>query len=251
MIDIRLETTFFRHPKTIKLQRRLGWEGVISLIKLWFWARENRPEGYLQGDAIDIEIAAEWRGEEGVFCSSLLDVCFLEKEGDRLYLRNWAQRNPWAAGATERSLKAKKGGCAKYGKKCETCKEDCPNSATFYHKQILAPTPSPSPSPSPKKTIVAEALRLATLLADLILTEMPNYRELSQKKRTATEERWAIDIEKLNRLDNKTWEEIEDVIRWAQADLFWRANILSGKKLREKYDRLCIAMKKPQRGEYL
>ena len=41
--------------------------------------------------------------------------------------------------------------------------------------------------------------------------------------------------------DGKTVEQVEAAIRWAQADEFWRANILSMSKLREKYDQLSLA----------
>lgn len=38
--------------------------------------------------------------------------------------------------------------------------------------------------------------------------------------------------------DGKTVEQVEAAIRWCQADEFWRANILSMSKLREKYETL-------------
>lgn len=38
--------------------------------------------------------------------------------------------------------------------------------------------------------------------------------------------------------DGKTVEQVEAAIRWCQADEFWRANVLSMSKLREKYETL-------------
>lgn len=62
---------------------------------------------------------------------------------------------------------------------------------------------------------------------------------------------WAKDIEKLHRIDNREWGEIESVLRWAKADSFWSGNILSGSKFREKFPTL-IAQKNrartPQSG---
>jgi hypothetical protein len=49
---------------------------------------------------------------------------------------------------------------------------------------------------------------------------------------------WAADIEKLHRLDGRPWAEIDRVLEWSQADHFWRRNILSGGKLREKFPTL-------------
>lgn len=48
--------------------------------------------------------------------------------------------------------------------------------------------------------------------------------------------------------DGRTAEQVATAIRWCQADEFWRANILSASKLREKYDQLRLAASRsPQR----
>lgn len=44
--------------------------------------------------------------------------------------------------------------------------------------------------------------------------------------------------------DGKTVEQVEKAIRWAQGNEFWRANILSMSKLREKYDQLQLQAKR-------
>lgn len=49
---------------------------------------------------------------------------------------------------------------------------------------------------------------------------------------------WAIYVDRMLRIDNRTPQEIEAVISWAQQDNFWKLNILSAQKLREKYDQL-------------
>jgi hypothetical protein len=41
--------------------------------------------------------------------------------------------------------------------------------------------------------------------------------------------------------DGRTVEQVESVIRWCQRDEFWRSNILSASKFREKYDQLRLA----------
>lgn len=48
--------------------------------------------------------------------------------------------------------------------------------------------------------------------------------------------------------DGHTVEQIERAIRWCQADEFWRANILSMSKLREKYDQLRLAASRTPGG---
>lgn len=44
------------------------------------------------------------------------------------------------------------------------------------------------------------------------------------------------------RIDGRSEEEIESVTKWAMNDSFWCKNILSGRKLREKFDQLYISM---------
>jgi hypothetical protein len=42
----------------------------------------------------------------------------------------------------------------------------------------------------------------------------------------------------LHGADKHSWEEIAATIDWCQSDSFWKATILSGDKLREKWDML-------------
>ena len=48
--------------------------------------------------------------------------------------------------------------------------------------------------------------------------------------------------------DGRSVEQVETAIRWCQADEFWRANILSASKLREKYDQLRLAAQRRSSG---
>nr|OTP48700.1 hypothetical protein A5881_002403 [Enterococcus termitis] len=56
------------------------------------------------------------------------------------------------------------------------------------------------------------------------MTKEPNYQT------------WADDIRKMIERDKRTEEQVRKMIEWCQADNFWSGNILSAKKLREKYD---------------
>ncbi len=53
-------------------------------------------------------------------------------------------------------------------------------------------------------------------------------------------QKWAEHIDKLLRLDKRTKREIADVIDFCQSDDFWKSNILSTKKLRDKFDTLWL-----------
>ena len=54
---------------------------------------------------------------------------------------------------------------------------------------------------------------------------------------------WANDIRLMHERDNIPYEQIKNAITWCQKDSFWKANILSAKKLREKFPTLYLAAK--------
>lgn len=68
--------------------------------------------------------------------------------------------------------------------------------------------------------------------------------KLSAEARERKALSWSADVDKLHRLDGIAWPDIEAVIMWATADDFWAPNILSGTKLRDKYDQLVAQMKR-------
>jgi len=51
----------------------------------------------------------------------------------------------------------------------------------------------------------------------------------------STLQRWAADIERINRIDGYPWELISRVLAYSQSDVFWQRNILSGAKLRKQF----------------
>jgi hypothetical protein len=85
-------------------------------------------------------------------------------------------------------------------------------------------------------------ISLASELYDLILLNNPNTKEPNFQT-------WARSIDLMIRVDNRSVSEIQEVIRWSQKDSFWQANILSTKKLREKYDQLTMKMKSVKRTD--
>jgi hypothetical protein len=91
--------------------------------------------------------------------------------------------------------------------------------------------PSKEPSREP-------SCRLSHLLADLIAQD--------GSKRPMVTKRWADAERLLFERDERDGDEVERLIRWCQADEFWRANILSMPKFREQYDRLRKNAKRAQ-----
>ncbi len=89
----------------------------------------------------------------------------------------------------------------------------------------------------------SDEFRLSEMLLLFIQERDPKIKKPDLQK-------WADHIERLIRLDGRTPEEIEAVIKWCQADLFWCVNILSTSKLREKFSALKQKMEKPDGKKY-
>lgn len=135
---------------------------------------------------------------------------------------------------------------------------------------VLSPSPSPSPSDNistsehspdtahdkpqaegkkPKRQIPTfaedtEQYKLALFMRQCVIENLPN----AKVPEPAPEglRRWAYDIDLMMRIDCRSPDEIRELIDWSHRDPFWKANILSPGKLREKWDTL-VAHK--QRGE--
>jgi len=78
-----------------------------------------------------------------------------------------------------------------------------------------------------------EASRLCQILSDLIVA--------NGSKKPTVSEAWLTEARRLLTLDKRPFDEAERVLRWSQADQFWKGNVLSMPKFREKYDQLRLA----------
>jgi hypothetical protein len=82
----------------------------------------------------------------------------------------------------------------------------------------------------------SDELQLSKLLYELMLKNDPKTKQPNYQK-------WAIHIDRLMRIDGRTSQEIERVIRWCQNDSFWISNIRSTDKLRKQFSQLWLKMK--------
>ena len=78
---------------------------------------------------------------------------------------------------------------------------------------------------------------LAKFLENNITENNPKFPQNESQR-----QRWAKDFDLMIRRDKIDADDIAEVIEWCQRDNFWRSNILSGKKLREKYQQLKMRM---------
>ena len=59
----------------------------------------------------------------------------------------------------------------------------------------------------------------------------------------AEKDKWALEIDRMKRLDNRTEEDIRQALEFAINNSFWKQNIRSAKKFREKFETLLIQSK--------
>src|SRR6266568_1913302 len=95
-----------------------------------------------------------------------------------------------------------------------------------------------SPKNTPAKPPRDDVERLCGHLADRI--------EANGSKRPSVTQKWRDAARLMLDKDDRTEEQIDAAIDWCQSDEFWRANILSMPKLREKYDQLRLQASRRQ-----
>ena len=260
-IDIRLSLDFFEHPKTIKLQKRCGVDGVHSLLRLWCWAASYRPKGHLDDlDNEDIEIAAKWSGENGIFVAALIACGFLDKTENGFVLHDWEERQQYACLSEERHEKAQKAAQARWEKEhnkqndatsnangnatsnasgiAKNENEQCPKTPRYQDTNIpksqLRESGENSPQHPPKepeKPIPPEYVQFAQDFQELVAADQG---ECAPKITPRLIQDGAKELDKAIRLDGFELDEIRRALAWAQSDYFWRSNLLSLAQMRKK-----------------
>ena len=134
-----------------------------------------------------------------------------------------------------------------YNKRCRKLQQPLEKTTT---KKVISVNDIKDLQP-PKETITKETLqkkeplvanqnhlRLVVLLKTLILQNDP------KAKIPDDITKWIDPIDKLERIDGRTLIEIEGVIRFSQANDFWKSNILSTRNLRKHFPQLVLQAKK-------
>jgi hypothetical protein len=92
------------------------------------------------------------------------------------------------------------------------------------------------------KEYTENTVELTNHLIDLMQMNNPNV------KIPAILDKWNDEMEKLERIDKYDYMQIRSIIDWCQQDSFWKGNILSVPKLREKIGTLVMQMQRPKGG---
>lgn len=110
-----------------------------------------------------------------------------------------------------------------------------------YEKKVSDAEAPPAPEESKGKkrkvkesNITSEHIQMAERLKSFIVQNNPGAKVPDDTTK------WAEEFEKMMRIDHRTPEQISSVMEFSQRDSFWRCNILSAGKLREKFDMLTL-----------
>lgn len=246
-----------RNPKFKRLIRTLNAprphvRGYLEL--LWDVAYEcGNP---VIGDSHAIEAAAEWPGEEGALTSALLSaggagragfIEPVEGQTDVYQIHDLSDHAPdYVKKRRQRELERttpKKDG----GQRQKSADNGGQRRTLAENGKTPAPAPAlntgeASASPSSKATPSREDVSLAEHMMARIVAIAPNAIGTKPPQRLITIQRWANELRLMREQDGRGPPEIRKVFDWANRDTFWRGNILSAKKLREKFDTLRLKM---------
>lgn len=94
----------------------------------------------------------------------------------------------------------------------------------------------------PKQTTVEFSeesfeIQCVDMLINSCLKTFPNSKV---PQTLAEKQKWAIDIDRMKRLDGRTEADIMQALTYAVTDTFWQGNIRSTKKFREKFETLIV-----------
>lgn len=262
--DIRLAVSFRGHRKRKRLRLLLGSGSTDHLIDLWIATAMTHPSGVLQGmDEIDIALEAGWEGDPQQFVAALVECGFLEKTDNGAYaLHDWSDHQGYAIHAERRKANARNAAAARWNARQEKAMREVCGQHTGGNPPSPLPSPVPEPSPEPvpfhssqpapaagnaeqekekrPESVFpegSEPYRLAVLMRDTLKANVPTLKEPNLQQ-------WARSFDVALRNDERMSEPhfVAEVIKWACADSFWRANIQSPEKLRKQFDQLTAKM---------
>jgi hypothetical protein len=268
------------HPKTRKLCRLLqvSRPAVVGhLHMLWWWALDYTDDGYIgKYEAADIADAVMWDGDPQQLLDALIASGFVDED---LQIHDWQDYQGRILAKREQNRERQKrfresrvsdtsshALVTRYSRvsndatrhdmtRHDMTRHDMTRHDTTQHDRtehdMTEPESSPKApmtpkeKPRPRFPDDSEPAKLVTTLRGLIIGNNPTARAAKMTVREC--DNWAEDFERLIRIDGRDPPTIEAVMRWAQADPFWKANILSPKKLREKWDTLWLQMQRPEK----
>jgi len=148
--DFRVKVGFLNHPKTLKLKRRLGGDGVLAFLQLWEFCTTARTDGALVGlDDEDIELAARWGGKPGAFVEALVAVRYLDGEEGTRQVHEWSEHQAYVVRQCDRNATASANAYARWhraGRHAVVPRAGCPLCEQAESRSVNEKPEQTSPS---------------------------------------------------------------------------------------------------------
>jgi hypothetical protein len=229
------------------------------------WAAQNGTDGWVPEDELD-----RWDDDWRALAGRLVRAGYWwphEHNGEAGYgFNDWLDYNPESEAASRSGIygnhvrwHANKGfvdpeceHCPNEPEQTEPIPESPPDRPPISPPEsgqasgrIALPVPDPTPArPDPTPIASANAERRDDV--ERICEHLADSIEANGANRPAITKGWRDSARLMLDRDERTEHEIHGAIDWCQADEFWRANILSLPKLREKFDQLRLqAQRRP------
>lgn len=235
----RVDDTFSDHPKVDELS--------LSAVGLWTlagsWSARNLTDGHVTSARV------RKFGGTSAEVTELVEADLWIEDGNGWRFKSWDEYQPTKdsvekerAAARKRMhdmrSKRKNPGPTSENVRANTS-ERTENEQRSYGGSSPAPTLPIPTHPKEKKTSSSEAA-VAPLRPEVeaLCRKLADRIEGNGAKRPTIGKTWHNAARLMIDTDGRTPDQISRMIDWCQSDGFWRSNILSMPKLREKYDQM-------------
>ncbi len=245
---IRLSLDYADHPKIASLSDA-AFRAHIEMI---LYSRKYETDGVIKnrvanrfGSRWDADVLSELQNNDDVAPSlTQLENGDYELHG---YADMQETKAEIAARRRQNAENGRKGGRPRKREKSESVSEAVtqPRTQAGTRKKAETETETETDISTSSSDVASDAPDGDETFPDHIIELCDHLAECIRRngnKVGAVGKRWHQAMDRLNRIDGYTPEQIRQIIDWSQQDEFWQGNILSAPKLREKFDQLKTRM---------
>jgi len=213
----KTDVGYFTNPKIAAILAESPLAVILHLGSIAYSA-QHLTDGIVPARLVQRLIGADTSDAEMLLKAGL----WIEREGGRVEIKDYLEHQRSAADAKKLSAAGRKGAASRWQSDSDAIGIADPMRTPMAREKEREKEDEAAPRPD------VEAI--CSLLADLI--------EANGSKRPTITKRWRDSGRLLIDGDKRNVAEVERIIRWCQASTFWRSNVMSMTKLREKYDTL-------------
>lgn len=224
------------HPKVEALSDR----AFRVLVDLWCWCSRQLNDGVIP-EAVWLKRTGSPKVRKELL-AALVDVV----DGEYVmhdYLEHQRSRAQVEALKAKRAEAGRKGGQARAANQASA---EASASANGKHSGTKIQPPTETDTDNSGTTFLRTSDEPPREDVERVCQHLADAVEANGSKRPHVSDRWRTEARRLIDLDGRTPDQIIRAIDWCQSDAFWRANVLSMPKLREKYDQLRLAAEREQ-----